>query len=65
MSRKIFHAFDNDFDVYGDCLIGAAVNAFIKGSCTHVQDGNNLMEAEIVTFQDGTKGVMIGECADD
>lgn len=62
---RILSITENEVDPYGDWLVGAAVCRFKAGISgmpyTHVQIEREVLEAELIEFQDGSPGVMLGE----
>ena len=67
MSENISLFIDED-DLSGDCddwLSEAATKRFIDAGCTHLSmegwGDNELVEAEVITFPSGGRGVLLGE----
>lgn len=52
---------EEDVDSCGDWLTKEAAKKFIDNDCTHVKCDGITNEAEVITFEDGTKGVLLGE----
>lgn len=55
--NKILNATDEDFDEEcGDWTIGDAEKRFISGGYTHIKLNNEIISAEVITFNDKTQG---------
>jgi len=58
---KILDVENKDFDVYGDWLEGKAAMRFIAGGYTHVCVDTQVVQCEVLTFDDKTQGVSVCE----
>lgn len=58
---KTLEVNDEDFDCCGDWLQLSAADKFITGEYTHVSCEGEVIECEVISFDDGTKGVALGE----
>lgn len=52
----------NDFDINSDWLTDEAAKTFIDGKFTHIICANEVVETEVIKFDNGGYGVMLGEC---
>lgn len=58
---NILFVTEDDFDAYGDWLIGDAANSFVAGGYTHINYKGEIMQCEQHPADDGKILVMICE----